>query len=73
MHPGADPSPKSIVEMVTLHVVLRESGGGRGGVVVVESVRVEDFRVGVTVWVFRKGREVGEENCFGGDVMTIVG
>ena len=38
--------------MVTLHVVFRESGRGRGGVVVVESVRVEDFRVGVTVWVF---------------------
>ena len=41
--------------------------------VVAESVRVEDFRVGVTVWVFGKGREVGEENCFGGDVMRIVG
>ena len=73
MHPWANPSPKSIVEMVALHVVLRESGGCRGGVVVVESVRVEDFRIGVTVWVFGKGRKVGEKNCFGGDVMRIIG
>ena len=36
-------------------------------------MRVEDFRVRVTVWVFRKDREVGEENCFGGDVMRIIG
>ena len=69
MHPRAVTSRKSIVEMVALYVVLRESGGGRGGVVVAESVRVEDFRVGVAVWVCRKGREVGEENCFGVDVV----
>ena len=59
--------------MVALHVVLRESGGGGGGVVVAKSVRVEDFWVGVTVWVFRKGGDIGEENCFGGDVVRIVG
>ena len=41
--------------------------------IVAESVRVEDFRVRVTVWVFGKSREVGEENCFGGNVMRIVG
>ena len=61
------------METVALHVVLRETGGGRGDVVVTESVRVEDFRVGVTVWVFKEGRKVGGENCFGGHVVRIVG